>query len=46
MAVRSTSMSVRITSNIPKAKSSVDSAFNRAAEIIGGMAESYAKGDA
>jgi HK97 gp10 family phage protein len=37
-------MSVRITSHIPEVQSSVDSAFNRAAEIIGGMAESYAKG--
>ena len=37
-------MAFKFTSHVPSVNSKVDAAFARAAEIIGGMAESYAKG--
>lgn len=37
-------MAFKFTSHVPLVNSKVDAAFSRAAEIIGGMAESYAKG--
>lgn len=36
-------MQVKFTSHAPEVRSAVDAAISRAAEIIGGMAESYAK---
>lgn len=37
-------MAFKFTSHVPLVNSKVDQAFQRACEIIGGMAESYAKG--
>ena len=37
-------MAFKFTTHVPEVKSGVDVAFHRACEIIGGMAESYAKG--
>ena len=37
-------MSVKFTSHASEVKSAANAAISRAAEIIGGMAESYAKG--
>lgn len=37
-------MEFKFTSHVSEAKSAVDAAFSRSAEIIGGMVESYAKG--
>lgn len=37
-------MPFKFTSHVKSVNSKVDAAFSRAAEIIGGMAESYAKG--
>lgn len=37
-------MIFKFTSHVPEVNSAVEAAFSRSAEIIGGMAESYAKG--
>lgn len=37
-------MALKFTSHVKGVNSEVDRAFSRAAEIVGGMAESYAKG--
>lgn len=37
-------MAFRFTSHAPEVKASIDAAIHRSVEIIGGMAESYAKG--
>lgn len=37
-------MAVKFTSYAPEVKAAIDAAIHRSVEIIGGMAESYAKG--